>query len=679
MRDNILFHDENVDEKRYRDAMDACCLNEDMKVFVDGDMTEVGEKGVTISGGQKQRIALARAAYYHADVTIVDDALSAMDSHVGGDVFRKCFMGMLKDTTRIFMTNNLMYTKQSDRIFVIEGGKIAEQGTYKHLMQSKGIFFSMMSHEVGMDEGKEEKEDDGDDTKVEEKNNDDIKKEKSDKTPRKLMRKEQKTTSRPSPFFMVTMVCSLSLSLSLSLSRSKLRLTEFLLRQAKSVDAEWMLVIAAICFFVVPTLEWLQNYLLSQWVQSSDQGDISSRSVSFIVAATLYAILASVTAPVYQYFFLRCSTFLHRKMLVSVMSQAMSFFDKTPVGRILNVFAGDMMDLDLTLPRIFRWWQMTVSVTLVALIPAMYVVPMVIPLVLVLILLCVAIYRLYGDVQIEISRLYLMSIGPILSSFSSYVSGLDTIRAFRKVDAFNKKFDVAISGFMNVSYWQAAMDATSQWIVGGPLSSFFFMLPLSLFIVSYDTSPEIAALLLMYGASFSFRLPRGLFMTVQVEKSMVCAQRLVEYIQMKPEPALLEEQKQQEKIKSSSSEVRPMTSVQSGPWKPTRGEIVIRDVSMRYGKDLPLVLRGLNVKIKSGTKVGIVGRTSSCFSLFNKTLLSFFLLFLFFFAHVIFLTFIHLHIQLLTLHRYGSRKIKPVSCGISNGRTGGRKYRDRWS
>ena len=96
---------------------------------------------MTISGGQKQRIALARAAYYHADVTIVDDALSAMDSHVGGDVFRKCFMGMLKDTTRIFMTNNLMYTKQSDRIFVIEGGKIAEQGTYKHLMQSKGIFF----------------------------------------------------------------------------------------------------------------------------------------------------------------------------------------------------------------------------------------------------------------------------------------------------------------------------------------------------------------------------------------------------------------------------------------------------------------------------------------------------------------------------------------------------------
>ena len=78
---------------------------------------------------------------------------------------------------------------------------------------------------------------------------------------------------------------------------------------------------------------------------------------------------------------------------------------------------------------------------------------------------------------------------------------------------------------------------------------------------------------------------------------MVCAQRLVEYIRMEPEIALQEEKN--EKIKSS--EVMPMTSIRAGPWKPTRGEVVIRDVSMRYGKDLPLVLRGLNVKIRSGT------------------------------------------------------------------------------
>ena len=267
MRDNILFQEENVDENRYRDVLDACCLNEDMKVFVDGDLTEVGEKGVTISGGQKQRIALARAAYCHADVTIVDDALSAMDSHVGGEVFRKCFMGMLKDTTRIFMTNNLMYTKDSDRVLLIENGKIQEQGTYEELMKLKGRFFEMMSHEVGMEEeeGEEKKADEKDEEKghAEEDTKTAETKKKKD-TPRKLMRKEQKTASRPSPFFMVTM--------------------------AKSVDGEWMLILAGICFFLIPTLEWLQNYLLAKWVESSNQGDLSSNSVAFLIAAVVYAV-----------------------------------------------------------------------------------------------------------------------------------------------------------------------------------------------------------------------------------------------------------------------------------------------------------------------------------------------------------------------------------------------------
>ena len=82
-----------------------------MSVFRDGDRTEVGEKGVTISGGQKQRIALARAAYSEADVVVFDDPLSAMDAHVGSEVFNNCFLKLMKDKTRIFMTNQLQYVE----------------------------------------------------------------------------------------------------------------------------------------------------------------------------------------------------------------------------------------------------------------------------------------------------------------------------------------------------------------------------------------------------------------------------------------------------------------------------------------------------------------------------------------------------------------------------------------
>ena len=87
----------------------------------------------------------------------------------------------------------------------------------------------------------------------------------------------------------------------------------------------------------------------------------------------------------------------------------------------------------------------------ITLIPAIVLVPAVIPFVVALSVLCVLMYRAYGDVNIEIARLYMMSIGPILSSFSSYVQGLDTIRAFDRVPVFNTAFDGAIKGFMDVS------------------------------------------------------------------------------------------------------------------------------------------------------------------------------------------------------------------------------------
>merc|ERR1711871_553031 len=83
----------------------------------------------------------------------------------------------------------------------------------------------------------------------------------------------------------------------------------------------------------------------------------------------------------------------------------------TPVGRILNVFAGDMMELDITLPNIFNWWSLTIPVLFTALIPAVIVVPAIIPLVLIMLIFCIVVYRSYGDVNIEISRLYMMSIG----------------------------------------------------------------------------------------------------------------------------------------------------------------------------------------------------------------------------------------------------------------------------
>ncbi|MEQ2169338.1 hypothetical protein GOODEAATRI_024182, partial [Goodea atripinnis] len=88
LRDNILFGSP-YEDKRFQDIIEACALGPDLKLLSAGDLTEIGEKGINLSGGQKQRVSLARAAYSQADIFLLDDPLSAVDSHVGKHLFDK--------------------------------------------------------------------------------------------------------------------------------------------------------------------------------------------------------------------------------------------------------------------------------------------------------------------------------------------------------------------------------------------------------------------------------------------------------------------------------------------------------------------------------------------------------------------------------------------------------------
>ena len=134
VRDNILFG-LPYDETKYNHVLDACSLRHDISVLEDGDMTEIGERGINLSGGQKQRISVARAAYSDADVFIGDDPLSALDPQVAENVFQQCFLTLLKGKTRVLVTNQLQCLDRCDTIVALgKRGKVLEQGTYTDLM-----------------------------------------------------------------------------------------------------------------------------------------------------------------------------------------------------------------------------------------------------------------------------------------------------------------------------------------------------------------------------------------------------------------------------------------------------------------------------------------------------------------------------------------------------------------
>ena len=108
-----------------------------------------GEKGINLSGGQKQRVSLALAVYSNRDVYLLDDPLSAVDSNVGKHIFEQVIgpQGLLKNKTRILVTNSVAFLNQMDYIVVMKNGRISEAGSYKELLANKGYFAEyLMEH-----------------------------------------------------------------------------------------------------------------------------------------------------------------------------------------------------------------------------------------------------------------------------------------------------------------------------------------------------------------------------------------------------------------------------------------------------------------------------------------------------------------------------------------------------
>lgn len=123
VRQNIIFGEE-FDKNKYREVIKVCALERDFTFFPYGDSTLVGERGILLSGGQKARINLARAVYKNADIYLLDDPLSAVDTEVGKHLFDQCICGYLKNKSVVLITHQLQYLSKVNTIYLLEKGNI---------------------------------------------------------------------------------------------------------------------------------------------------------------------------------------------------------------------------------------------------------------------------------------------------------------------------------------------------------------------------------------------------------------------------------------------------------------------------------------------------------------------------------------------------------------------------
>ncbi|XP_076444665.1 multidrug resistance-associated protein 1-like [Babylonia areolata] len=162
LKNNILFG-RDCDHDLYHRVLHACALEPDLEMLPAGDMTEIGEKGINLSGGQKQRVSVARAVYSDPDVILLDDPLSAVDSHVGRHMFEKVIgnSGLLRGKTRILVTHGLQWLPRVDCIVVLSEGRVTERGTYQQLLSHDGPFAQFLtSYLITQDQESESDEED---------------------------------------------------------------------------------------------------------------------------------------------------------------------------------------------------------------------------------------------------------------------------------------------------------------------------------------------------------------------------------------------------------------------------------------------------------------------------------------------------------------------------------------
>eukprot|EP00808_Paulinella_micropora_P022131 g1924.t1 len=144
IRANILFG-LPYEHLRYQQTVQVCALTKDFESLPNGDLTEIGDRGINLSGGQKQRIAIARAVYSRLSIYLFDDPLSAVDANVGEHLMQQCFLQELAGTTRVLVMNQLHFLPSCDYVYVLDAGMVVAEGTYDDLKKNSLYFQALMA------------------------------------------------------------------------------------------------------------------------------------------------------------------------------------------------------------------------------------------------------------------------------------------------------------------------------------------------------------------------------------------------------------------------------------------------------------------------------------------------------------------------------------------------------
>lgn len=590
-KENITFG-HRLDEEFYQKTLEACQLLPDIKILPDGDSTQVGEKGISLSGGQKARLSLARAVYARADIYLLDDVLSAVDSHVGKKILESVLnklTGMLANKTIIFATNSILALSYADNIYMFEHGRITEQGSYNDIRSNSQhskintlIAESGYSTPVSVTPAPEEV----DQVISEEEGTLVLSQRKASVATFNWDPFKNNTTRRTGPIEEVSAKGSVKWNIYF----------DYIEACGVIGMAGWVLL------YISSTIaSILSNYWLKRWAENNSEIGDNSKALFFIGVFAILGFSNSVLSLLqgilfWVYLGINGGKNVHDKMAERIMKAPMSFFERTPVGRIMNRFSNDINKVDDQLPRSLSVWVGAVLQS----VSTILVVAMALPFFLVVVVFLVFIYgyyqKYYISVQRELKRLVSISRSPIFAHMQESLTGVETIRAYRQEERFifmnnaNLKFNMrTLYMLRSINRW---ISVRLQFI-----GSLVILSSSTLLIYRSTTASPVAAGMAGFVMSYALQVTDTFKMMVrmsaEVEANIVSAERCIEYWHLPTE------------------EDQDTLFLEPPNHWPGEGRVELKDYSTRYAKHLDPVLKNISLAIKSGEKVGVVGRTGA--------------------------------------------------------------------
>ncbi|KAF8601971.1 P-loop containing nucleoside triphosphate hydrolase protein [Ceratobasidium sp. AG-I] len=576
IKENILFGSP-FDKERYEATVACCALQPDLDIFEDGDETEIGEKGVSLSGGQKARVALARAVYARTQVVILDDVLSAVDSHTAEHLVQRCLRGpLLKGRTVVLVTHHVdLVLPFASWVVKLHEGRVDAQGTVETLRESG----SLASSREGRTDEKEQDESTIESTSATEKKGDGA-------AARKLVEEEGKSTGNVKTQVYHTYLSAASYWL----------------------FGLWVLLMALGQASELGQKFWIKHWGESYRPKTSDTGTtrswldfgFPSASDNVMPYLLVYVGIQGVTTMLSVltnipniWSSLRASRSLYERMLRSVMRSPSRFFDKTPSGRILNRFSKDIDTIDSGLQSAMISVLMQVLSLIVSIAAIVYAVPYFVVLAIVIAYAHLWFSNGFVTATRDLRRIESNTRSPIISSFSELLTGIATIRAFGVERAFlhnvYKRLDLTQSA--THYYWMC-----NRWLlVRFDTLGAFSVLVATVGSVHGGASAGLTGIVVTQAQQYVRGLYWGLRSWTELEQSLNSVERVQEYLDLPSEPPLF--------IESN----RPPAAWPSA----TKGTLVVENLVLKYAPELDPVLNGVSFSTKPSEKIGIVGRTGS--------------------------------------------------------------------